>query len=55
LYDVSKSFSRFYHDCPIINAENEKLSGARLALADSVKTVLQNGLNLILVPFLEQM
>ena len=38
-----------------IDAENEKLSGARLALADSVKTVLQNGLNLILVPFLEQM
>lgn len=55
LYDVSKSFSRFYHDCPIINSENDKLSGARLALAESVKTVLQNGLNLILVPFLEQM
>lgn len=55
LYDVSKSFSRFYHDCPIINSGNDKLSGARLALAESVKTVLQNGLNLILVPFLEQM
>ena len=55
LYDVSKSFSKFYHECPIIAAENVKLSGARLALAECVKTVLQNGLNLILVPFLTQM
>ena len=55
LYDVAKTFSRFYHDCPIITADDKKLAGARLALAQCVRTVLQNGLNLILVPFLEKM
>ncbi|MDD7416466.1 MAG: arginine--tRNA ligase [Treponemataceae bacterium] len=55
LYDLSKTFSRFYHDCPIITSDNEKLSGARLALAQCVKTVLQNGFNLVLIPFLEKM
>ena len=55
LYDVAKSFSRFYHDCQIVTAEDSKLRGARLALAVSAKTVLETGLNLILVPFLERM
>lgn len=55
LYDVSKLFSKFYHDCPILAADNKKLAGARLELAKCVKTVLQNGLEMILVPFLETM
>ncbi len=55
LYDLSKTFSRFYHDCPIVTAENKELAGARLTLAECVKTVLQNGTKLILVPFLESM
>ncbi|MBO4705445.1 MAG: arginine--tRNA ligase [Spirochaetaceae bacterium] len=57
LYEVSKAFSKFYHDCPIISVaeQNKKLAGARLAVAECVRTVLKNGLNVILVPFLETM
>jgi arginyl-tRNA synthetase len=55
LYELSKSFSRFYHDCPVLNAETAELSAARLALSRSVLRVLQDALNLICIPFLEIM
>ncbi len=54
-YDVAKAFSRFYHDCPILAAEEDILKVTRLQLAKSTLTVLKNALNLILVPFLETM
>jgi len=55
LYELSKCFSRFYHDCPILNAENADVSAARLALSQAVLRVLQDALHLICVPFLEIM
>jgi arginyl-tRNA synthetase len=55
LYELSKCFSRFYHDCPILNTENKKLSAARLGLSRAVLRVLKDALNLICVPFLEAM
>ena len=55
LYELSKGFSRFYHDCPILNADNPELSTARLGLSRAVLRVLQDALNLICVPFLEVM
>ncbi|MCL2191845.1 MAG: arginine--tRNA ligase [Treponema sp.] len=55
LYDLSKGFSRFYHDCPILNADNPELSLARLGLSRAVLRVLRDALNLICVPFLEVM
>lgn len=57
LYDVAKSFGRFYHDCPAlsISSANPKLACARLTLVAAVKQVLENGMDLILVPFLETM
>ena len=55
LYELSKGFSRFYHDCPILNADDPALSGARLGLSRAVLRVLQDALNLICVPFLEAM
>ena len=55
LYDLSKCFSRFYHDCPILNAGNPALSAARLGLSRAVLKVLKDALNLICVPFLEVM
>lgn len=54
-YDLAKLFSRFYHDCPILQAENKALSEARLALVQAVKEVLMSAMDLILVPFLETM
>ncbi|MDR1748989.1 MAG: hypothetical protein LBR47_08000, partial [Spirochaetaceae bacterium] len=55
LYDISKAFSRFYHDCPILNAESPELVSARLELSRGVLTVLKSAMNLVLIPFLETM
>ena len=57
LYDIAKSFSRFYHECPALSLakENPALAAARLLLITCTKTVLERGLRLILVPFLEAM
>ena len=55
LYDVCKLFSKFYHDCPILAAENPDVAATRLALARAVQIVLKNATQLILVPFLEVM
>jgi arginyl-tRNA synthetase len=55
LYEVSKAFSRFYHDCPILSAENPELAAARLALSRGVLRVLRDALNLVCIPFLEVM
>jgi arginyl-tRNA synthetase len=55
LYDGAKIFSRFYHDCPILVAETPALVSARVELARCTLTVLKNGMNLILIPFLEMM
>ncbi|MDR1319516.1 MAG: arginine--tRNA ligase [Treponema sp.] len=55
LYELSKSFSRFYHDCPVLNAGDPGLAASRLALCRAVLTVLRDALDLICVPFLEAM
>jgi arginyl-tRNA synthetase len=55
LYELAKAFSRFYHDCPIISAEEPELAAARLALCRSVLVVLRDALNLVSIPFLEAM
>jgi arginyl-tRNA synthetase len=54
LYELSKAFSRFYHDCPILGAE-PPLSSARLALVHRLIAVLRDCLYLINIPFLEAM
>jgi arginyl-tRNA synthetase len=55
LYDAAKAFGKFYHECPILGADNPALAAARLTLAVCTRRVLKNGMNLILVPFLETM
>jgi arginyl-tRNA synthetase len=55
LYELSRAFSRFYHDCPILNAPNPDLAASRLELCRAVLRVLRDALQLIGVPFLEAM
>jgi len=55
LYELSKAFSRFYHDCPILNAGNPSLSKARLELSRAVMTALKEAFHLVCIPFLEVM
>ena len=54
LLDLSQSFSSFYNDCPILNAE-PKVRDARLMLCQSVRQVLENGLKLLAIDVLEEM
>ena len=57
LYDLSKAFSSFYRDCPILAvAQEEKtLAQARLQLAKSTLTVIKNAMDLLLIPYLDRM
>lgn len=55
LYELAKNFSRFYKDCPILSCGNADLAVTRLELVKIVKTVLQNAMQLVLIPFLEIM
>jgi arginyl-tRNA synthetase len=55
LYELSRNFSRFYHDCPVLNAETAALASSRLALSRAVLLVLRAALDLVNIPFLEAM
>ena len=55
LYNLAKGFSRFYHDCPVLAAEDPALCAARLALCQAVLNVLRDALQLTCIPFLEAM
>jgi len=55
LYEVAKTFSTYYHDYPILNAEDPAVRDARYVLAGAVLQVLRNGLDLLNVPYLEAM
>jgi arginyl-tRNA synthetase len=55
LYELSRAFSRFYHDCPILGAESPGLATSRLALSAAVGQALRSALDLVCIPFLEAM
>ncbi|MFB0846544.1 arginine--tRNA ligase [Paenibacillus oleatilyticus] len=47
LVDLAQSFNRFYHECPILKVDDAGVRKARLALVESVRITLKNGLALI--------
>lgn len=55
LYDLSRSFSRYYHDNPVLNNENRALALARIRLSSAVLQVLKNAYGILGIPFLESM
>ncbi len=55
LYDLTKLFSRFYHDVPVLNDENKSRVLARIELVKAIRQVLKNGFSLVGVPFLDRM
>jgi arginyl-tRNA synthetase len=55
VYTLTKKFSLFYHECPVINADNEELKKARLVLIDAVKQVIKNCLWLLGIDTVEVM
>ena len=55
LYELSKAFSRFYHECPILTCDDPTLSKARLELSRAVMLVLKDAFYLVCIPFLNVM
>jgi arginyl-tRNA synthetase len=55
VYNVAKKFSLFYHDCPVLNAENAELKEARILLISSVQQVIGNSLSLLGIDTVEMM
>jgi arginyl-tRNA synthetase len=52
---LADKFNTFYNALPVIKAESQELSDARIALTDAVRIVLHNALNLIGVVAPEKM
>ncbi|MFO8063439.1 MAG: arginine--tRNA ligase [Spirochaetia bacterium] len=55
LFDLAKTFSKYYHEYPILTAPTPKARDARLLLAISTAKVLKNGFYLINIPYLDKM
>jgi arginyl-tRNA synthetase len=47
LYELSKSFNRFWHECQILKEENQELRLFRLQLANLAATTISNGMSLL--------
>lgn len=55
LYEIAKTFSHYYHDNRILDAESKELIVSRVRLIKALKTTMENGFSLIGVPFLAAM
>jgi arginyl-tRNA synthetase len=55
LLELTKTFARFYHNCPVLRAEPRELALARLQLCLATAQVLRRGLGLLTVEAPERM
>ena len=55
LYELSRLFSRYYHDHPVLKAPSAPLVKARFSLVSMVLQVFRNAYALVGIPFLESM
>lgn len=53
--EVARQFTAFYHDCPVLNADDDATRRARLALCRATLQTLTNGLALLGIEALERM
>lgn len=53
--DLAKAFSRFYRECPVLNAEDQALARARLAMCLAVRGVLSDCLRTLTIEVPEAM
>ena len=54
ILDVAADYNRFYHNCPILTAEDEDVIRTRVRLTEATKTVLGNAFDLICLKKLEK-
>lgn len=55
LYDLAKTFSHYYHDNRILNADTKEKRKARVTLSEMILICLKNGFEIVGIPFLEAM
>ena len=55
LHELASTFNTFYGSCRILDPEDSRRTGARMALAYAVKTVLGNGIRMLGIHPLEMM
>jgi arginyl-tRNA synthetase len=55
LFDLAKSFSDFYHQCPVLTAEAETLRTSRLLLCDLTGRTIRQGLDLLGIRVVDKM
>ncbi|MGC9312392.1 MAG: arginine--tRNA ligase, partial [Sediminispirochaetaceae bacterium] len=55
LYELSRTFSRYYHDNPVLHNEDKDLVVTRIELSRTILQVLRNAYSLVGIPFLERM
>lgn len=55
LYELAKTFNKFYHDHPILKLDDKQLQLFRLALAHQIAVVLKHGMSLLGIDVPERM
>ncbi len=55
LYDLAKTFNKFYHDDPILKLEEIQLQQRRLIICDTVGTAIERGMKLLGIEVPERM
>jgi arginyl-tRNA synthetase len=55
LYDLARSFTAFFEQCPVLKAEGEELRLSRLMLCDLTARTIKRGLNLLGIQVVEKM
>ncbi len=55
LWDLAKTYSSFYQNCPVLKAETPELKASRLVLCDVTARVLQKALDLLGIRTVEEM
>lgn len=55
VYDLSKEFNQFYHDCPILKEENTEVRNLRLHLSEQTGKIIKKSMNLLGIDVPERM
>jgi arginyl-tRNA synthetase len=55
LFDLAKSYSTFFENCPVLKAETEELRASRLLLCDLTARTIRTGLDLLGIQVVEKM
>ncbi len=55
LYDLARTFNKYYHDNSVLNNDDADLVATRLRVCAAVGVVLRRGLHMLAIPFLEKM